>query len=261
VTPDNDPYVALTMIGAAIVRAMASADWGAVRDRLIRVVERRDARRAVDLRAQLDDSQRALAAGRTNRDDAADMWQTRLQRLAAEHPSIAHDLARVVQGPTVFGDHPLAAGRDINTGQKAGWGGHIGNKSVTKKSALGGTLVALVALVVMAAVLWPRIAPAQGEPETPAVLLDVVPASGARGDKVTIDGQGFEPGERIQLTFHVAPAGRVEADGDGKFTAKVKVPQGAMALAGQSPVMARGEKSGRAQTFAFMLEGSPFPPS
>jgi hypothetical protein len=99
--------------------------------------------------------------------------------------------------------------------------------------ALPGTVVALNELGKIS--IFPRIfaddsLPAggnQGPCGDQAAAITLSTDRARRGEKVTVHGTCFKPGERVQIRVHVEEVGSANANSDGKFTQTITVPQSA----------------------------------
>jgi hypothetical protein len=84
---------------------------------------------------------------------------------------------------------------------------------------------------------------------TPAAL-NPSPSQAAAGSSVVINGSGFQPGEKVNVSFNGSGIGTPTADTSGNFSQSFTVPNLAP---GQFGVVATGQSSGRSATTTFTI--------
>jgi hypothetical protein len=123
---------------------------------------------------------------------------------------------------------------------------------------LSGTIVAVVAALILARIQGPDDGPGSGgsgDPRDPggpaAVYLNR--DSGAPGTAVRVSGKGFAAGESVTVRFHTEVVGHTETDGQGTFdSVRVEVPED-WRFTGQFSFLASGESSLRSAQREFRV--------
>jgi hypothetical protein len=93
---DADMIALATRAADALVQAMVTDAWAALRQRCAQVLGAGDANRQRRADEQLAATRAALTSGELPRDLAASRWQGRLEALLDEHPAVAPDLIRLL---------------------------------------------------------------------------------------------------------------------------------------------------------------------
>ncbi|MEU6230972.1 hypothetical protein [Streptomyces sp. NPDC047042] len=82
--------------GRALVSAMASGVWYALRDTMAELLGRRDRARVTQVTKSLEASREAVATGAASRETVATRWQGRLEALIEEDPDAAVALRSII---------------------------------------------------------------------------------------------------------------------------------------------------------------------
>lgn len=89
--------------------------------------------------------------------------------------------------------------------------------------------------------------------EVPRPTLELSPASGPAGTQVTVTGSGYAVAEQVEIEFNLDQLAVVQADGEGRFSATVKIPAD-WPFAGEFDVRATGDTSRRTERAPFDVD-------
>lgn len=151
---DETTIALAATVGKALVQAMVTDGWGAVRDQFARVLGRGNDDRRVRTAQQLDETATLLRSGRLEQAGATGRWQGRIESWLEDNPDGADELSALLakiqkgQRRTPVPNQQATASGNSTINQVHG-GRDAAGRDINKSTHLGGIMVVLAVVATL----------------------------------------------------------------------------------------------------------------